>query len=128
MCSQRRLRSAWASESSLSAWWKLGSLITYWTHREDSDQTGRMPRLIWVFAGRTVILLVLSWGGSLVKGYVVNFISIIHDDYVVHRNSYIKTLWNLIKCSVLWRLIAPMSLLWDARHTFALEDSSNIQT
>ena len=31
---------------------------------EDSDQTGRMPRLIWVFAGRTVILLVLSWGGS----------------------------------------------------------------
>ena len=31
---------------------------------EDSDQTGRMPRLIWVFAGCTVILLVLSWGGS----------------------------------------------------------------
>ena len=27
--------------------------------------TGRMPRLIWVFAGRTVILLVLSWGGSI---------------------------------------------------------------
>ena len=27
---------------------------------EDSDQTGRMPRLIWVFAGRTLILLVLS--------------------------------------------------------------------
>ena len=23
-----------------------------------------MPRLIWVFAGRTVILLLLSWGGS----------------------------------------------------------------
>ena len=31
---------------------------------EDSDQTGQMPRLIWVFAGCTVILLVLSWGGS----------------------------------------------------------------
>ena len=29
--------------------------------REDSDQTGRMPRLIWGFAGRTVILLVLSY-------------------------------------------------------------------
>ena len=27
---------------------------------EDSDQPGRMPRLIRVFAGRTVILLVLS--------------------------------------------------------------------
>ena len=32
---------------------------------EDSEQIGRMPRLIWVFAGRTVILLVLSWGGSI---------------------------------------------------------------
>ena len=31
---------------------------------EDSDQTGRMPRLIWVFAGRTLILLVLSCRGS----------------------------------------------------------------
>ena len=31
---------------------------------EDSDQTGRMPRLIWVFAGRTAISLILSWGGS----------------------------------------------------------------
>ena len=27
-----------------------------------------MPRLIWVFAGRTTTLLVLSWGGSHSKG------------------------------------------------------------
>ena len=40
------------------------SSATHWAHCEDSDQTGRMPRLIWVFAGRTVVLLVLSWGGS----------------------------------------------------------------
>ena len=46
------------SESSLSAWRKLGSLATHWVHSEDSDQIGRMPRLIWVFAGRTLILLV----------------------------------------------------------------------
>ena len=32
---------------------------------DDSDQTGQMSRLIWVFAGHTVILLVLSWGGIL---------------------------------------------------------------
>ena len=44
------------SESSLSAWRKLGSLATHWAHSEDSDQTGRMPRLIWVFAGRTATL------------------------------------------------------------------------
>ena len=55
LCSQRRLRSAWASaqseQSSLSAWRKLGSFATQSAHSEDSDQTGRMPRLIWVFAG-----------------------------------------------------------------------------
>ena len=68
MCAQRRQISlgifpVW-SESSLSTWRKLWSLATHWAHNKDSDQTGRMPRLIWVFAGRTVILLVLSWGGS----------------------------------------------------------------
>ena len=57
------IRLVW-SESLLSAWRKLGPLATHWAHSEDSDQTGWMPRLIWVFAGRTVILLVLSWGGS----------------------------------------------------------------
>ena len=59
------IRPVW-SESSLSVWRKLGSLATYWAHNEDSDQTGRKPRLIWVFAGRTVIVLGLSWGLSLV--------------------------------------------------------------
>ena len=44
--------SVW-SESSLSTGRKLGSLATHWWHSEDSDQTGRMSRLIWVFAGRT---------------------------------------------------------------------------
>ena len=57
------VRPVW-SESLLSAWSDLGSLATHWAHSEDSDQTGRMPRLIWVFAGRTVILLVFSWRGS----------------------------------------------------------------
>ena len=87
MCAQRRLSSAWVSvqsdqsslsawrklgslathwvhQSSLSAWRKLGSLATHWVHSKDSDQTGQMPRLIWVFAGCTSTLLVLSWGGS----------------------------------------------------------------
>ena len=53
------------SESSLSA--KLGPLATHWAHSEDSDQTGRMPRLILVFAGRTATLLVLSRGRSNTK-------------------------------------------------------------
>ena len=57
------IRPVW-SESSLSAWRKLGPLATHWAHSEDSDQTGRMPSLIRVFAGRTTTLLVLSRGGS----------------------------------------------------------------
>ena len=57
------IRPVW-SESLLSTWKKLRSLATHWAHSEESDQTGWMPRLIWVFAGRTVILLVLSWCGS----------------------------------------------------------------
>ena len=46
------------SESLLSAWKKLGSLANHWAHSEDSDQTGRMIRLIWVFTGRTCHLAV----------------------------------------------------------------------
>ena len=72
MCAQRRLRSAWASaqsdqsgcpgwsETSLSAWSKLGSLAILRAHGEGAYQTGRMLRLSWVFAGRTDIVLVLS--------------------------------------------------------------------
>ena len=34
------IRPVW-SESSLSAWRKLGSLAAHWAHSQDSDQTGR---------------------------------------------------------------------------------------
>ena len=44
VCAQWRLRSAWASAK--------GPRFLH-VDSEDSDQTGRMPRLIWVFAGRT---------------------------------------------------------------------------
>ena len=54
---------------------KLGSLATHWAHRKDSGQTGRMPdALIWVFAGCTVILLVLSGGGSNAHAQVCHFV------------------------------------------------------
>ena len=64
------IRPVW-SGSSLSAWRNLGSLATHWAHSEDSDQTERMPRLIWVFAGRAVILLVLSRGGSFTLASII---------------------------------------------------------
>ena len=60
-----QIRPVW-SESSLAAWRKLGSLATHGAYSEDTDQTGRMPRLIWVFAWRIATLLVLSCRGSVV--------------------------------------------------------------
>ena len=54
------IRPVW-SESSLSAWRKLGSLATHSAHSEDCDQTGSESSL-----GAHAILLVLSWGGSYV--------------------------------------------------------------
>ena len=69
------IRPVW-SESSLSAWRKIWSLATQWAHSKDSDQTGQMARLIWVFVGRSGILLVLSWGGSFA------ILSVIRDSYI----------------------------------------------
>ena len=50
-------RSAWASaqsdQSLLCAQWVAKDPSFLHADSEDSDQTGRMPRLIWVFAGRT---------------------------------------------------------------------------
>ena len=57
------IRPVW-SESSLCAQWVAKGPRFLHADSEDSDQTGRMPRLIRVFAGRTLTLLVLSWGGS----------------------------------------------------------------
>ena len=41
------------SESLLCAQWVAKDPSFLHVDSEDSDQTGRMPRLIWVFAGRT---------------------------------------------------------------------------
>ena len=52
------------SESSLCIQWVAKDPRFPHADSEDSDQTGRMPRLIWVFAGWTATLLVLSCRGS----------------------------------------------------------------
>ena len=58
-----QLRPVW-SMSSLCAQWAAKDPNLFHADSEDSGQTGRMSRLIWVFAGRTAILLVLSCSGS----------------------------------------------------------------
>ena len=61
------IRPVW-SKSSMCAQSKTKDPKFLHADSEDSDQTGRMPRLIWVFAGRTLILLVLSCRDSNVDG------------------------------------------------------------
>ena len=51
------------SESSLCTQWVAKDPSCLHANSEDSDETGWMPRLIWVFAGRTLILLVLLCHG-----------------------------------------------------------------
>ena len=57
------IRPVW-SESLLCTQWVAKDPSFLHADSEDSDQTGPMPRLVWVFAGRTLILLVLSCRGS----------------------------------------------------------------
>ena len=57
------IRPVW-SESSLWAEWVAKDASFLLADSKDSDQTGRVPRLIRVFTGRTVTLLVLSCRGS----------------------------------------------------------------
>ena len=56
MCAQRRLRSAWASsqpdQSLLCAQWVAKDPSFLQADIKDSEQTGQMPWLNWVFAGR----------------------------------------------------------------------------
>ena len=67
LCAQRRLRSAWASaqsdQSSLCAQWVAKDPSFLHADSEASDQTGRMPRLIWFFAGHTChfVGFVMRW-------------------------------------------------------------------
>ena len=55
------IRPAW-SESSLWAHWVAKDPSFLHADSEDSDQTGRIPRQIWVFAARTHFIgFVMSW-------------------------------------------------------------------
>ena len=112
------IRLVW-SESSVSAWRNLGSLATHWVHSEDSNQTGRMPRLIWVFAGCTLILLVLSCCGSITRLHKIA-------DYKTERGKHWG--WNCERirnasCDIhshFSRKIIALFHFWEVAHNFML--------
>ena len=80
------IRPVW-SESLLSIWRILGSLATI----ERTAKT--LPRLIWVFAGHTLILLVLSCRGSFL--YVIQTNSVDHEQTLCYQSW--KNLKNVTK-------------------------------
>ena len=75
------IRPVW-SESSLCAQWIANDPRVFHADSEDSDQTGRMPRLICVSAGRTVIFwffhetahVILSSSIDLGTNYLKRFV------------------------------------------------------
>ena len=77
LCAQQRrslgIHPVW-SESSLCAHWVAKDPSFLHADSGDSDQTVLMPRLIWVFAGRTLILLVLSCRDSVIIYIFFSFI------------------------------------------------------
>ena len=84
LCAQQRQISlgicpVW-SASSLCAQWVAKDPRFLHADSEDSDQTGQMPRLIWVFAGHTCHFVGFSWGGSI----IVNHMSLA-DVFFSHR-------------------------------------------
>ena len=98
------------SESSLCTQWVAKDPTFLHADSEDSDQTGRMPRLIWVFAGRTVILLVLSWWGSyLYRNHKLNKKCLYHTrvtilalDTFLCQKYYYRQLNNGQNIDILW--------------------------
>ena len=81
------IRPVW-SESSLCAQSVAKDPRFLHADSEDSDQTGRMPRLIWVLAGRTLTLLALSCRGSYASETERMWIKLFEQD------TY-KNVWNL---------------------------------
>ena len=72
LCAQRRLRSAWASAQSNQSL-RCALRTQAFMRTAKTDQTGRVPRLIWVIAGRTATLLILSCRGSFQIIFVLAF-------------------------------------------------------
>ena len=95
------IRPVW-SESSLSAWRKLGSLATHWVHSEDSDQTGRMPRLI-----------CLCWVHSHFVGFVISCLICV----ILYWKPKIKALMRLCGCAG-WSVL--LSLAYGIRQGFLI--------
>ena len=111
VCAKRRLRSDWASAQSAQSDQSfhcpheksLGPKLPT-ERRAKTDQTGRMPRLIWVFAGRTVFLLVLSWRGSFGTFFIYHSCSVRTEISVSRRSLVTRETEISVRTSHLWKM------------------------
>ena len=87
------IRPVW-SEPLLSAWRKLGSLATHWAHSEDSDQTGRLPRLI-----------CLRWAHT----HFVGFVAVAHLVVFCHFQQLFSLIWTMSELKGLCAIIRAVT-------------------
>ena len=87
------IRPVW-SESLLCVQWVANDPNFLHADSEDSDQTGRMPRLIWVFAGRTCHLV----------GFVMRRLKYLyeHSIAVIKLSLCIRPVWSESLLCVQW--------------------------
>ena len=115
------IRPVW-SESSQCAQWVAEDPSFLHAHSEDSDQTGRMPRLIWVFAGRTLTLLVLSSRGLLTDPVFLLFHQTCHWNFHKHNSNLVRynlvvlksrylVYWLRMKCRLPDKLLGKIHML-----------------
>ena len=131
---QPGIRPVW-SESSLCTQWVAKDPRFLHADSKDSYQTGRMPRLIWVFAGRTLILLVLSCRGSHAETKIIVINSDKHSRnlsicqisaaiimwsfYTINSNTLFtyEQKWSSLGLLLFWVFLKNGSLRWNALFT-----------
>ena len=129
------IRPVWSASSLCAQWVAKGPSFLH-ADSEASDHTGRMPRLIWVFAGRTTILLVLSWGGSIIQRYlcrksaiinkVCGYSCMVNNESIlllIHRarwHGYIRQLFNILRWYIMHasQFFFSSSSFWLIEHSF----------
>ena len=89
------IRTVWW-ESSICAEWVAKDPSFLHAHSEDSDQAGRMPRLCWVFAGRTFAGFVMR----LLKYASQNLHTNMYPD--VHMKWYDMIWYDMIWYDMIW--------------------------
>ena len=113
------------SESSLCDQWVAKDPSFLHADSEDSDQTRQMPRLIWVFTGRTFILLVLSWGGWCCSCFLFQSVEGRQVDEVVQSKYQTKESgfwwWSTIWASSQGNLSSGFATKWGSNRTAQLQ-------